>query len=320
MAKAPSSSEEGVGGGGHPEPGAHDSTTPPPPPLKRRGSYVAQAIREATTKLATTSDTARLDAELLMAHALGVSRSDLLLRHMQDAVPPAFAALVERRAAQKPLAYIIGTQEFFGRSFLVTSDVLIPRADSESVVEAALAAAPEAKRILDCGTGSGALLLTLLAEVPAAEGVGIDASMGAIAVAAANAGLLGLAERARILHADWTQNGWAKGHGRFDLIIANPPYVETGADLAPDVRGFEPASALFAGPEGLNDYRILLPQLPDLLTENGVAVLEIGYLQAAAVTQIAEKQGFSVEVKQDLGQRDRALVLRIKLGKGESTG
>ena len=136
---------------------------------------VAQAIRDAAEKLAKTSDTARLDAEVLMAHALGVPRSEMLVRHMADAVPSTFAMLVERRAAHEPVAYITGTQEFYGRSFIVSPDVLIPRGDSEVLVERAIAAKPDALRVFDCGTGSGALLLTCLLELPAAMGVGIDA-------------------------------------------------------------------------------------------------------------------------------------------------
>ncbi len=280
---------------------------------------VASAIREAAARLAATSDTARLDAELLLAHALGCSRSDLLLRHMQDDVPDGFASLVERRAACEPVAYITGTQEFYGRSFAVTRDVLIPRGDSESVVEATLAAAPDARRILDCGTGSGALLLTLLAELPEAQGVGIDASGPALEVARRNAAELGLAGRAKFCLADWTMPGWANDLGRFDLVIANPPYVESDADLDVDVRDYEPASALFAGPEGLDDYRILIPQLPQLLMKNGAVMLETGATQAAQVAEIARDHGFAATAHKDLGQRDRGLLLRLRLGKGESS-
>jgi release factor glutamine methyltransferase len=271
---------------------------------------VAQALRAAAQRLAQTSDTARLDAEVLMAHALGVTRSDMLLRHMQDAVPPAFSALVERRLAAEPVAYIVGSQEFYGRPFRVTPDVLIPRADSESVVMAALDACPAPARVLDCGTGSGALLLTVLAECPAAQGVGIDRSPGALAVASANAAALGQASRAAMRLADWHQPGWADGLGQFDLILANPPYVEDDAPLDPCVRDFEPGGALFAGPEGLDDYRVLVPQLPALLAPGGVAVLEIGHRQAAAVSLIAAEAGFVATVHRDLGGRDRALVLR----------
>ncbi|MCB2066440.1 MAG: peptide chain release factor N(5)-glutamine methyltransferase [Erythrobacter sp.] len=280
---------------------------------------VAEALREAAARLARTSDTARLDAELLMAHALSVSRSDLLLRHMAEPAPASFAALVDRRAAHEPLAYIVGEQEFFGLTLAVGPGVLIPRGDSECVVEAALAAAPAARRVLDMGTGSGALLLALLDQLPQAAGVGIDGSPSALAMAAANAARLGLARRADMLLRDWTQPGWADDLGRFDLVISNPPYVEQAAPLEPDVRDYEPASALFAGPEGLDDYRRIIPQLPQLLSENGVAVLEIGASQAAVVSEIARNHGFAVEVRQDLGGRDRALVLRLTLGKGESS-
>ncbi len=270
---------------------------------------IAEALREATQRLSKTSDTARLDAELLMAKAMAVSRSELLLNHMSDEVPTNFESLVERRARREPVAYILESAEFFGRSFIVTPDVLIPRGDSETVVEAALRIAPDEGRVLDLGTGSGALLLTLLAERPMLEGVGIDASMSALAVAAANAAQLGVVNRARILHRDWHQAGWSEGLGQFDLIIANPPYVEADAQLDPDVRDFEPASALFAGKEGLDDYRTIIPQLRRLLTDSGAAVLEIGAAQATAVTQIAENEGFSIEVQKDLAARDRALVL-----------
>nr|WP_325100058.1 peptide chain release factor N(5)-glutamine methyltransferase [Aurantiacibacter sediminis] len=280
---------------------------------------MSQAIREAAARLAETSDTPRLDAELLMAHALGCSRSDLLLRHQDTAAPAAFAEHLDRRMQHEPVAYIIGEQEFYGRPFRVTPDVLIPRADSESVVDAALSAAPEARRVLDLGTGSGALLLTLLAELPEAQGIGIERSQPARAIAVRNADQLGVAHRAEIRSGDWTQAGWADGLGRFDLIIANPPYVETDADLAPNVRNFEPAEALFAGADGLDDYRILIPQLPDLLTENGVAVLEIGASQTGQVSEISNNNGFSAQVRLDLGGRDRAVILRLRLGKGEST-
>ena len=280
---------------------------------------VSDAIRDAAARLAATSDTARLDAELLMAHALGVSRSDLLLRHTGDPVPDGFAHLVSRRAGREPVAYILGRQEFFGLDLMVSPAVLIPRGDSECVVEAALAAAPHARCVLDLGTGSGALLLALLSRLPQAEGVGIDASAPAIEVAMANARQLGCADVATFRLRNWALPGWADDLGRFDLVIANPPYVETTVELEPDVRDFEPASALYAGADGLDDYRLLIPQLPALLTETGVAVLEIGHQQAAAVTEIARNHGFVAQVRQDLGQRDRAVVLRITLGKGETS-
>ncbi len=280
---------------------------------------VTATLREAARLLTGLSDTPRLDVELLMAEALGVSRSDMLLCHHDSEVPARFAELLNRRLEREPVAYILGRQEFYGRDFAVTRDTLIPRADSETVVQAALDAARPDARVLDCGTGTGALLLTFLAECPQATGIGIDTSSGAGMVAAANVEALGLTGRAQIVRRDWNQPGWADDLGRFDLVIANPPYVEENADLQPDVRDFEPASALFAGPDGLDDYRVLVPQLPALLTENGVAVLEIGHRQAQSVSEVARNQGFTAEVHQDLGGRDRALVLRLTLGKGEST-
>lgn len=275
---------------------------------------VAAAIREAAERLAATSDTFRLDAEVLMAHALGVSRSRMLLSHMPDAVPDRFHMLVDRRMMCEPVAYITGTQEFFGLPFRVTPDVLIPRGDSEILIEAALAAqldmGPDARHVLDCGTGSGALLLAVLANLPQARGTGIDWSPGALAVARANAEALGLAERATMLAADWTVPGWASDLGVFDLILANPPYVEDSAPLAPDVRGHEPAGALFAGPEGLDDYRVLIPQLPALLAPEGVALVEIGSAQAAAVSAIADRSGLRASLHYDLAGRPRVLEMR----------
>lgn len=277
---------------------------------------VAQALRAATDVLGAKTDSARFDAEVLMAHALGVSRSDLFLRRMTDPVPAGFAALVERRAAQEPVAYIVGCQGFYGLDLLVTPDVLIPRADSEVLVEAAIAAVPGAHRVLDCGTGSGALLLAVLAEMKNTSGLGMDRSAAALAVARTNAARLGLADRASFALADWHQPNWAQELGPFDLILANPPYVEDAAEIEPTVRDHEPAEALFAGPEGLDDYRVLIPQLPALLSLGGAALVEIGYTQAEAVSAIARSAGFDVALHHDLGGRPRALELKIPLGKG----
>lgn len=276
---------------------------------------VAEALRQAAARLAAVSDTARLDAELLMAHALGVPRSALLLQRMQDDAPESFAALAARREMHEPVAYILGRKEFFGREFVVGPGVLIPRMDSETTVAAALEAAADPARVLDCGVGSGALLLTVLAERPRAAGVGIDRSHEALAIAAENAGRLALADRTQLLERDWSEPGWADGLGRFDLVLANPPYVEDDAPIAPAVRRWEPAGALFAGPDGLDAYRVLLPQLPGLLAEHGAAVIEIGAAQAEAVTGIAAGAGFTAESRRDLANRPRALVLRLGLGK-----
>ena len=269
---------------------------------------VGEAIRAAAGRLAATSETARLDAELLMAHALGTERSAMLLRAMRDPVPQGFEALVERRAAHEPVAHILGHQEFFGRSFKVTPDTLIPRGDSEVLVEAALERKREAARVLDLGTGTGALLLSVLAETQA-RGVGTDRSPAALAVAHDNADLLGVEDRARFHLLDWTRDGWADDLGQFDLVLCNPPYVEEEAVLDPDVRAHEPHGALFAGPEGLDDYRIILPQLRSLMSEGAVAILEIGHEQSPAVSEIARGEGFAVELRHDLAGRPRALIL-----------
>ncbi|PLK27529.1 peptide chain release factor N(5)-glutamine methyltransferase [Novosphingobium sp. TH158] len=284
---------------------------------------VGLAIREAAEALASVSDTPRLDAELLMAHVLGVSRSDMLLKHMRMPVPEGIARLVMRRMGHEPVAYIIGEQEFYGHAFRITPDVLIPRGDSEVLVDAALAARPQAARVLDCGTGSGALLLSVLAGLPRAEGVGIDRSAAALDVARGNAESLGLAARATMAAADWHAPGWADGLGRFDLVLANPPYVEDAAELDPSVRGHEPAGALFAGPEGLDDYRVLVPQLPALLAPGGAALVEIGHAQAEAVSAIAAAAGLSARLHRDLAGRPRVLEMaqsaEFPLGKGSAS-
>ncbi|QFT76097.1 peptide chain release factor N(5)-glutamine methyltransferase [Erythrobacter sp. THAF29] len=272
---------------------------------------VAESIRAATERLSATSDTARLDAEVLMAHALGLSRSDMLVRAMREAAPGGYDALVQRRICHEPIAYIIGKQEFYGRTFAVEAGILIPRGDSETLIEAALDLAPNASRLLDLGTGSGALLVTALLELENAHGIGIDASETAVRVAGRNAQSLGLTgAQARFLQRDWNKPGWGDDLGQFDLILCNPPYVEEAADLGPDVRDFEPSGALFSGPEGLDDYRAIFPQLGKLMTKNGLALLEIGATQAESVTEIAEESGFSVGMRRDLANRPRVLIFR----------
>jgi len=258
---------------------------------------------------------------------------------MQDAVPEGFAALVERRGRHEPVAYIVGHKEFYGLELEVTPNVLIPRQDSETLIEAAREAFSERapKQILDLGTGSGALLLAALTIWPEAEGLGLDSSMEALFVAIRNAqrhantpiafvdgGPIDIPPQrsdrgfARFIGGDWRRRGWRKSLGRFDLILCNPPYVEDAAELGRDVREWEPAGALFAGPDGLDDYRILIPQLPKLLAENGIAIFEIGATQADTVTKIAANIDFTSELRRDLAGRPRALVLRLGLGKQRS--
>lgn len=272
---------------------------------------IAQALREATARLAPTSDTARLDAEVLMAHALGCSRSDVLLRHMTGEAPASFTALIERRTAHEPVAYITGSQEFYGLDLTVSPAVLIPRGDSETLIEAAREALADTrpKRIIDLGTGSGALLLAALSLWPDAEGVGVERSAQALAIARANGARH--APTAQFIAGDWTRPGWSDDLGRFDLVLANPPYVEDAADLAPSVRAHEPAQALFAGAEGLDDYRVLIPQIPALLGDGGLAMVEIGWTQSDAVMALAHAAGLSAMLHHDLGGRPRAVEMAI---------
>lgn len=277
---------------------------------------LSQTLAKAAAGMADASDTPRLDAELLMAHALGLSRSELLLRQADLKAPEGFADLVERRKAHEPVAYITGRQAFWDLDLVVTPDVLIPRADSETLIEAAIAAfagSDGPKRVLDLGTGSGALLLAALSAFPDATGVGVDASASAIAVALDNARALGFDERTIFSCLSWRTAGWADSlAGPFDLILCNPPYVEESAALAPMVSGYEPHSALFSGPEGLDDYRILVPQIPSLLTTRGFAFFEIGSTQAEAVGNLARKSGFFTEMRHDLSGNPRCL--RFSLG------
>ncbi|MDE2303481.1 MAG: peptide chain release factor N(5)-glutamine methyltransferase [Sphingomonadales bacterium] len=268
---------------------------------------VAAALRAAGAALAGVSETPRIEAEWLMASALGCTREELLLHRLGSAVPARFAALLARRLDEEALAYILGEQPFFGLDFKVTRDVLIPRIDSEVLVAAALAARPGATRVLDCGTGSGALLLAVLAHLPQATGIGVDRSAGALAVARENAARLGLAGRAAMIAADWRTPCWHTPFGRFDLVLANPPYVAQGDTLARGVRDYEPHAALFAGPEGLDDYRLLVPALPALLAEDGLALVEIGAGQAAAVSAIAAGAGLASTLHRDSAGRPRVL-------------
>ena len=276
---------------------------------------LAATLREATQVLTMVSETPRLDAELIMAHVLEISREQLLLDLPKLDVPEGFSALLDRRKAHEPVAHIIGEREFWSLPFQVSPDVLIPRPDSEILIETAVQIgthhAPQA--ILDLGTGSGALLLAALSEFPEALGVGIDASAAALSIAHNNADRLGLSDRTCFLLQDWKATDWTQSlGGPFDLVLANPPYVSTQAKLSREVIDFEPHEALFAGAQGMDDYHIIIPALNGLLTEKGIALLEIGYDQADAVTILATEYDYVVECKQDLGGNDRLLVLRLQ--------
>lgn len=268
---------------------------------------VRAALARATSFLSAISDTARLDAELLMAHALGVDRGVMLIGWQDMAVPNDFAALLGRRAKHEPIAYIIGHRDFWSISLDVTPGVLIPRPDSETLIEAAVRhfGPVGPRRVLDLGTGSGALLLAALAEWPAATGLGVDRSATAVHIAIGNAARLGLLGRAEIRLGNW-------GDGideRFDLLLCNPPYIDARAALPRDVADFEPSSALYAGPGGLDDYRRLAPQVGRLLAPGGLAAIEIGSDQAEAVLALFAAEGLVGSVRPDLAGRDRAIII-----------
>ena len=268
---------------------------------------VRDGIRAAAERLREVGDTPRLDAEILAAHAMGIGRDELLMRRLDDPVPETFAALVSRRERGEPVAYLTGRQDFWTLTLAVTPDVLIPRADSETLIEAAiwaLAHRPPA-RVLDLGTGSGALLLAALDHWRQATGVGIDASPAALAVARDNAEALGFGARAAFRVGDWTEGI----DERFDLILCNPPYVETSAPLPHGVAGFEPHAALFAGIDGLDCYRTIAPRLDAVAGPQAIACVEIGRAQGAGASALFAEAGWTGEIVRDLGGRDRCLVL-----------
>ena len=269
---------------------------------------IARALADAARQLGKASDTARLDSELLMAEALHIDRDRLILSPPDRQVPKRFWEMVERRLAGEPVAYITGRRAFWNIELHVGPGVLVPRPDSEVLISAAIehfgeGAAPA--RILDLGTGPGTLLLAALDIWPKATGLGVDLSRQALTYAAANARRLGFEDRVKLL-----QGNWAEGLVEtFDLILCNPPYVREDAELGPGVREFEPDEALFAGAEGLDAYRALAPQLARLLNAGGLAAVEIGHDQAAAVIGLLARDGLGAEVAQDLGGRDRAVLL-----------
>ena len=265
---------------------------------------VRMAIAAAAARFAFSA-TPRLDAELLMAHALGVARNAILLDPDRHAVPDAFSALVERRMAHEPIAYITGTRGFWSIDLAVGPGALVPRADSEMLLIAAQGhfgtRAPA--NVLDLGTGPGTLLLAALDEWPA-RGLGVDFSADALGYARANAAALGMADRASFVRGSWA----GAIVGQFDLILANPPHIGTDEVLPPEVRDHEPAAALFAGTDGLDDYRILARQLPALIAPGGAAAIEIGATQAASVSALLEAEGLRVDLHHDYGGNPRVLL------------
>jgi release factor glutamine methyltransferase len=285
------------------------SAAPLPFPT-RRAAFAWGAERLA----GAGAESPRLDARLLLAAALAVTPA-ALLGTLDAPVPAAagqdFLRLIARRAAHEPVALILGRKEFWSLDLLVSPATLIPRPESETLLEAALAAfagrtAPA--RVLDLGTGTGCLLLAALTEFPEAFGVGIDRNPAAAALARQNAVRLGLGGRSAFLCGDWA----AALTGRFDLLLANPPYIPTAdiPGLMPDVAGYEARRALDGGPDGLEAYRAILADTPRLLAPNGIAIVELGEGQAGAVADLAAAAGLAGYPRADFAGAPRALVLR----------
>jgi release factor glutamine methyltransferase len=269
---------------------------------------ITRALNDAARQLEEESDTPRLDSELLMAEALHIDRDRLILAPPDRQVPKRFWDMLERRKAGEPVAYITGRRAFWNIELHVGPGVLVPRHDSEVLIASAIEhfeGSEGPKRILDLGTGPGTLLLAALDVWPAATGLGVDVSRQALTYASANARRLGFEDRVQLV-----QGNWAEGLvEKFDLILCNPPYIAEGADVGRGVREFEPDEALFAGREGLDAYRALAPQLPRRLNQGGLAAVEIGADQAAAVSALLARDGLQAQVAKDLAGRDRALLL-----------
>lgn len=285
------------------------------PPLFRADDTRDEALRRLRLAFAAAGvPEASLDARLLLAAAAGTDGAGLAThpeRRLGEAAASLLCEFARRRIGREPVGRLLGTREFWGLPFRLSAGTLEPRPDTETVVEAALAAAPNRDaplRILDLGTGSGCLLIAILTERPGAWGVGIDRSPDALRTARANAGLNRVGGRASFLGSDWG----ASLEASFDLVVSNPPYIPSAAigELAPEVARHDPVAALDGGRDGLAAYRLITADLPRLLAPGGSAILEIGHDQAASVRALAAARGLAVRaVVPDLAGRDRALVM-----------
>jgi release factor glutamine methyltransferase len=285
-------------------------------PLKVTAETRRGALKEAVALMKTAGlDTPVLDARLIVQHALGIDWNTLFMAADQPLAEDERTRLeagLARRAAREPVSRIVGHRHFWTLNLAVTPDTLDPRPDTETLIEAAVAAMPDRTTpltILDLGTGTGALLIALLKEYPEATGIGVDVSVGALAVAKGNAASHGVSDRAAFRQGVWTDGV----DGPFDLIVSNPPYIERGdlAGLAPEVREHDPVVALDGGPDGLDAYRAIVPALAALLAPGGLAILEIGEGQGDAVVALAEASRLqSTERRRDLGNIERALSFR----------
>lgn len=282
------------------------------------------SVQHALTLLRGNNiETAALDVSLILAHVLGKTREEILFDPLVLTAEQQveFDALVARRVNREPMSQIIGRREFYGRDFIVTGDVLTPRPDTETLIETILdirgsrigkqPAGPDSRiSILDLGTGTGCILLTLLAELPHAKGVAVDISRLALEVAKANASALGILDRTDFIEADMAVLA-ELAQAPFDIIVSNPPYIPSAdiADLMPEVAKYEPIQALDGGKDGLDYYRILAKNAGELLKADGLMCMEIGDTQAAQVSDIFTQAGFGlVSLQKDLAGKDRCMV------------
>lgn len=273
---------------------------------------LVKAWKAARDRLAAAGvDSPALDARMLIEAATGATRVDILTdpyRALSDEAVARAEALIARREAREPVSQIVGYRDFRLHRFAVTADVLTPRPETEYLVDVALEQIPKElpRRVLDLGTGSGAILLSILAERPLATGVGVDISEAALAVARTNAEALGLTGQV-----EFRQGDWAEGlEGEFDVIVSNPPYIRAGAIqlLDPEVAHYEPVLALDGGPDGYDAYRAILPAIRRLLKPGGFFALELGQGQAEGVWAHADDAGLKPEaVRDDLAGIPRVL-------------
>ncbi|MEP2640252.1 peptide chain release factor N(5)-glutamine methyltransferase [Roseobacter sp.] len=260
----------------------------------------------ARLRAAGVPDPAR-DARVLLAHAAKVDAARVTLIAPEDIAPEIaerYESLIALRAVRVPVSQLIGAREFYGRPFNISRDVLDPRPETETLIEAALSAPFD--RVLDLGTGSGCILVTLLAERQDATGLGVDVSDAACLHASANAARHAVADRAQIMQSDWFE----AVEGRYDLIVANPPYLAAAemATVQPELRDHEPRIALTDEQDGLSVYRIIAAQSQGYLNARGRVLVEIGYRQGAQVTDIFRAQGWGeVAILPDLGGHDRVV-------------
>ena len=260
---------------------------------------------------------ASLDARLLISHILPITEIDFAIngnREVTDNQLKAIETLVSKRTNRIPMSQIFGEKEFWSLAFKVTNDTLTPRPDSETLIEVALKEIKDKEvpfSILDLGTGSGCLLLSLLSELKNATGTGVDISEKVLDVASENAKTLNMESRATFLKSNWFDVLSQKD--RFDIIISNPPYIGLNEkpSLTPEVSDHEPHQALFAGDKGLDDYTKIADEILNHIKEETLIILEIGYKQATAVSEIFVNAGFkNIQFFQDLGGRDRCLLIR----------